>query len=407
MNKIHPSQRDFRLTGEGARGLARLLLAAALACLGVSALSFFLLDEAAALQFKFSYLVSFAFLLSISLGALFFVLIQHVSGARASIAIRRLCETLMTNLYFMPILFLPILAWLPDLYSWVHPEAIASEHVRHAVMQKTGYLNVPFFIFRAILYFAIWLGLAWLLHHWSLQQDETGDPALTLKLRRTSAPGLLLFAFSVTFASFDWLMSLEPGWFSTIYGVYFFAASACAFFSVMILVIIAVIASKAVGDSINTEHLHDMGKWLFGFIVFWAYIAFSQLLLIWMANLPEETVWFAERWNHRGWRIFSWTLIFGHFALPFLFLLPRFIKRVKLTAGFAAIWMLAMHYLDLYYLVMPTLNATHVPLHITDPFLTGGLFLAFMALFIWRLLPNPIIPARDPHLRDSLAFENL
>jgi hypothetical protein len=233
-------------------------------------------------------------------------------------------------------------------------------------------------------------------------------------MRRWSAPGMLLFALTITFASFDWVMSLDPRWYSTIFGVYFFSGAVLAVLAVLILVAMIANRSGAIGRAITVEHTHDLGKLLFTFVIFWAYIAFSQLLLIWMGNIPEETAWYAQRWRPPFWHAVSWALFLGQFALPFLFLLPRAVKRNRLTLGLAALWILAIHYVDLYWLIMPAF-ALHTGLvaaaHAFTPragdlFLFVGMGGLYFFVYVWRLARQPLVPVRDPYLADSLAFEN-
>jgi hypothetical protein len=400
---IQPSA--FRLRGVHSTSVSMACMAGAISFLLASA-AMVLLNGDLKRQIQFSYLVSFMFYLSISLGALFFVMLQHLTGARWSVAVRRPCEVLMMNLPLLAVLFVPIAAWMmPELYLWARPEAVAHDPILQA---KAPYLNRPFFVLRAVLYFAVWIGLARLFFGRSVAQDRSGDARITLALRRWSAPGIILFALTTTFAAFDWLMSLEPHWYSTIFGVYYFSGAILGLLAMLILISLALSSPGASGETaITVEHLHDLGKLMFGFLVFWAYIAFSQFLLIWMADLPEETVWYGERWAATPWMIFSLLiLVFGHFLAPFLYLLPRTIKRNRLTLGLGAVWLLMMHYLDLYWIVMPAFDHTRVPLHPMDPFLFAGMGCVFMFAVIRRMQRQAYIPVRDPYLAESLAFEN-
>ena len=272
--------------------------------------------------------MTFAFFLSISLGGLFFVLLEHCTRAGWSVVARRVAEAIAANVWLMAVLAIPVVLGMHHLYHWSDAAAVAHDPLIEA---KVGFLNPTFFMIRLAIYFTIWGVMATFLYRTSLAQDASGDPALTLRMERLSAPGMVLFALSLNFAAFDLLMSLDPHWFSTIFGVYYFAASVVAFFAVMPKVLWALQSRGILKNAITVEHYHDFGKLLFAFVVFWAYIAFSQYMLIWYANVPEETEWFLKRQTGE-WTTVSLLLIFGHFVVPFLLLVSRFIKRRPLLA---------------------------------------------------------------------------
>ncbi|GJM43413.1 MAG: membrane protein [Gemmatimonadota bacterium] len=353
-----------------------------------------------------SYLVAFCFFLSIMLGALFFTLIQHVTRAGWSVVLRRFAEAIAANAPLMAVLALPILVPIALgrdlLYVWTSSEALAHDHL---MAGKVGFLNPTFFLIRMVVYFGAWSLMGSWFFRKSVEQDTSGDPNLTVKMQSASAPGLFVFAITLTFASLDLLMSLEPNWFSTMFGVYFFAGSALAFFATLPIVSYFTQKAGRLVGLISREHYHDMGKFVFAFIVFWAYIAFSQYMLYWYANIPEETVWFLRRQTGQ-WESLSWLLLFGHFIVPFLALISRIPKRAKGTLIVGAFWMLLMHYADLYYVAMPHLSEGVIPLSLMD--LTamlgvGGFFVASVAT---RLRNRSLVPQRDPRLHESLAFEN-
>ncbi len=402
MHDNNDTKPGFRFRGRGPDTVRRILLAMGLAMLMVSC--FWLLDPKMHRHFAFSYLVAFMYLVSIALGGLFFVLLHHLTGARWSIVVRRLGEGLMTLLPWLVILFIPVVFMLHSVFEWSHADAVAHDNL---LQHKAAYLNPTFFVVRSLGYFAIWGVLATVLFRKSLRQDQTGDPEIQESMRRWSAPGMILFALTTTFAAFDWLMSVEPHWFSTIFGVYYFAGIMVSVLSFMILLAIGLGSRAAMGNAITPEHFHDLGKLLFAFIIFWAYIAFSQMMLIWMANLPEETFWYRNRWEPAGWRMVSVLLLVGHFILPFFYLLLRFVKRTWFTLGAVATWMLVMHYVDLYWIVMPTFSPNAVPLHVMDIFLMLGLTALFLSVYLWKIGRHPLVPAGDPHLKESLAFENM
>ncbi|MBN2328840.1 MAG: quinol:cytochrome C oxidoreductase [Candidatus Omnitrophica bacterium] len=353
-------------------------------------------------HFYHSYLTSFCYFLSLSLGALFFVMLQHLTRAAWSVAVRRIAEIVAASVPLFAILFIPILFGLTTLYHWTDGEAAAHDPL---LQSKSPYLNSAFFLVRCVFYFACWWILSRYLFARSLQQDKSGDPSLTLKMEKVSAPGMILFALTLTFAAFDWLMSLDAHWYSTIYGVYYFAGSAVGFLALLTILCFLLQRSGRLTNVITIEHYHDLGKLLFAFIFFWAYIAFSQYLLIWYANIPEETAWYLKR-QEGPWLWISLLLLFGHFIIPFLGLLSRYPKRRKtILAGWAA-WMLIMHWIDLYWLVMPEFSRGRIPFHVIDLGCLlgiGGLFLATIA-YIAR--GRSLAPLRDPRLGDSLTFEN-
>jgi hypothetical protein len=353
-------------------------------------------------QFFFSWLVSFLFFLSLALGGLFFVLIQYATQGGWGIVLRRIGETIFALLPVMAVLFLPLLLGLRDLYSWAVPGA--AEH--DALLRwKAPYLNVPFFLIRAAVYFAVWTFMALLYYRGSRGQDVTGDPAVSARLRRLAGPAIIVLALTQTFASIDWIMSLTPHWYSTMFGVYFFAGSFVGFIALLSILAAAMRQAGLLETVISPEHLHDMGKLLFAFTSFWAYIAFSQFFLIWYANLPEETIWYRARLEG-SWEAVSILLMAGHFGVPFFYLMGRDVKRRGWTLAVGGVWVLAMHFVDLYWQVMPTLHPDGVrlsPLDVAAFIAVGGCFVAAAG---WLMRRQALVPLRDPRLAESLAFEN-
>ena len=238
-------------------------------------------------QLYFSWLVSFLFFLSLALGGLFFVLIQYAAQGGWGVVLRRIGETTFATLPVMAVLFIPVLLGLHDIYSWSVPGAAEQDAL---LRWKAPYLNVPFFLIRAAIFFACWSFIALVYHQRSRGQDETGDPAVSARLRRFAGPAIIVLALTQTFASVDWIMSLTPHWYSTMFGVYFFAGSFVGFIALLSVVAAAMRRAGLLDTVITPEHLQDIGKLLFGFTAFWAYIAFSQFFLMWYANLPEETI---------------------------------------------------------------------------------------------------------------------
>lgn len=354
-------------------------------------------------QFFFSYLTAYLFFLSLALGGMFFVLAQHVARAGWSVVVRRFAENVMGTSPLFVLLFVPVALGAHDLFHWTHADAVAEDPI---LQHKQPYLNESFFFIRAVVYLLVWSVLGWWFRRQSVLQDSEGGTRLTRRLQRASGPAILLYAVTVSFAAFDWIMSLDPHWFSTIFGIYFFAGSVVGIFALLVLMSASLRRAGLTGRAITVEHFHDLGKLLFAFVAFWAYIAFSQYFLIWYANIPEETAWFLHRWNG-AWQEVSVTLGVGHFVIPFFFLLPRTIKRSTGALMVAAVWMLGMHYMDLYWLVMPTLHHHGAHLTVMDVatfFGVGGLFLATLG---WLLKRHALVPLRDPRLSESLAFENV
>jgi len=349
-----------------------------------------------------TYLVSFAFFLSISLGALFFVLLEHCTRAGWSVVVRRVAEVVAGNVWLMAVLAIPIVLGMAHLYHWTDTAAAAHDPL---LAGKVGFLNPGFFLIRLVAYFLIWGVMASFLHRTSIAQDTSGDPALTLRMERLSAPGMVLFALSLNFAAFDLLMSLDPHWFSTIFGVYYFSASVVAFLAVMPKILYGLQMRGILTNAVTVEHYHDVGKLLFAFIVFWAYIAFSQYMLIWYGNLPEETEWFLKRQTGE-WTTVSLLLIFGHFLVPFLLLISRVIKRrpllLALTGGYVAL----MCWIDMYWLVVPEFSPGVARFGLLDVLCLLGMSGVYSAAVVLRLKRHSVVAERDPRLVESLAFES-
>jgi hypothetical protein len=385
------------------RRLPVLGLGLAVVGLGAS-LAFGFTSEAARSQLWHSWLVGSLFAVSIALGGLFFVLVHHGTQAGWSVVVRRISEDTMATLPVLALLFLPLLLFGRSyLFPWSHADAVQHDPL---LQHKAPYLNGTFFVIRTVAYFVIWSALAAWFGRLSRLQDETGDHELTRRMRRASAPGLILFAITVTFFAFDWLMSLKPDWYSTIFGVYFFAGSAMAFFAFLALAVIAGRRAGLLAGIVTTEHQHDIGKLQLTFVAFWAYMAFSQFLLIWYANLPEETSFFSQRLVG-SWRTAGLILLFGHFLVPFFLLLSSALKRNAKALAALSAWLLAMHLLDLYWLVMPNLHPTGMAPSLLDAATLIGCCGLLLAAFGGALRRQALIPLRDPRLPESLTFENV
>jgi len=362
-----------------------------------------------------SYIINFAFITSLALGALFFVLVQHATGAGWSVAVRRMAEVIAASLPWLGLLGLPILipvvTGMADVYPWANAEEVAHDPL---LQWKQPYLNAPFFIVRALIYFGLWTILARFYYTCSVAQDKTGDQRLTLRMQRFAGFSIVLFGFTVTFFSIDLIQSMTPHWYSTMYGVYFFAGSIVSFFALLSLVMFILQQNGYLEQTITAEHYHDIGKFVWAFTIFWAYIAFSQYMLIWYANLPEETAWYHARQQSTWWIVIATMLIVGHFMVPFAALMSRHSKRRKGWLAAVAVWVIAMHWLDVYYLVGPRAHhlhsseghATSGNLHWSDLTLLIGLGGLLAGIVFFQLRRASLLPERDPRLQESLNFEN-
>ncbi len=345
-----------------------------------------------------AYLLSYFYFVSLSLGGLFFVAIQHISNAGWSVTVRRVSESLAT---FLPVALgagLILLFGAHHLYSWLDTDYVAADPI---LSGKAPYLNWGFFIIRMIVFLVLWVLLARVIVGRSVRQDETGDVKLTVKNVPASIAFVLIFALSYSLFSVDLLMSLEPHWFSTIFGVYCFSGAFQAGLAMIILIAIYLRNKNLVNGLITEDHLHDLGKYLKAFTVFWAYIAFSQYILIWYANLPEETVFYYHR-SHGGWALISLSLLVFKFVVPFIALLPRWAKRTPGHLAAVSILILVMQFVDFYWLIYPNYNGEEAVLGWYEI----GLFLGFLGLFLWMvgsfLSRRNLIPIKDPRLEESL-----
>ncbi len=388
-------------------------------------------------RFSHSYLTSFCFLLTICLGCLFFVTIMHLTRAGWSVTVRRIAELYAACLFPLLILFLPIL--IPVLlgsdtvYPWNSDgwSVFGSAEEKAAVVAqsanlppleelKNDYLNPGFFGIRTIAYFSIWGLMSWFFLGNSLRQDQTGEKKITLRMQKHSTWLMVIFAATLVFASFDYEMSLSPLWFSTMFPVYIFAGSFLSALATMTLTALLLQRSGRVTDEITVEHYHDLAKLMFAFVFFWGYIAFSQFMLIWYANIPEETFWFAWRINAlpgqesgwSGWQWMSIILVFGHVFIPFLGLMARTVRRSKPFLLFASIYILVIHWVDHYWIIMPQAFENHA-FTFSAPFgMLGdiacaiGLIGLFLAIFFLISGNKPLVPLKDPRLGESLNFHN-
>lgn len=411
--------------------------------------------------FYFAYLTGICFWLSIAIASLFFVLMQFLTRAGWSVAVRRVAESMAATIPVIGVLSLPILVSVAtergDLYPWALPldtathaaegEAEAAPGVEkpaaltpgltavaeinqsagpkvggaevarartldETVLKKRAWLNPPFFIGRIVFYFLVWSLIA--LYFWqeSTLQDDAGDVAITERLQALAGPSLVVLGVTMTLAAFDLIMSLEPHWFSTMFGVYFFIGGVVSFYALLILTVLMLQHGGWLKASITAEHYHDMGKFLFAFTFFWGYIAFSQYMLLWYASIPEEVAWLSNRGATteltyvNSWSLVAVALLFGQFLIPFAGLMSRHVKRVKGLLAFWAVWILVFHFVDTCWMILPDLGpAEHQGLAVLAAMAAvigvGGVV---MVAWVRITAGHPVRPLRDPRLEESLAF---
>ena len=352
-------------------------------------------------QFSYSWLFAFAFFFTLCAGCFFWTIVHHATDAEWSVVVRRQLENLAALLVVLALLFVPILLLRHHLYAWmdIPPGAEPS------LDSKRAYLNWGFFLGRAVFFFGFFILASLFLRRFSVQQDKDGNPRFTIWMRKVAFTSLPLFALCLTFGAFDWLMSLNYRWFSTMFGVYIFAGAAGSSMSLLVLVITALRQAGYLKDVVTLEHYHIMGKWMFAFCVFWAYIGFGQYMLIWYANMPEETEYFITR-NTESWWVLSMLLVIGRFFGPFAILLLRSIKKQPHRLCYVAGWILCMQMLDMYLVILPALHGTGVHVSIWDfvSLIAIGATLGFVYL---QIVPRTsLFPIRDPRLIESLRLTN-
>ena len=352
------------------------------------------------------YLFAYVFFTGLTLGCLAIVMLQHLTGGAWGIPIRRILESGTRTLPLIAVLFLPIALGMKHLYSWSRPEEVAKDALLQA---KEAYLNVPFFLARAAFYFAVWIAIAYLVNRWSLEQDRASSRALTRRLQILSAGGLVAYGLTMTFASIDWVMSLEPHWFSTMYGVLYIAGQALNALAFVTAALVLMSGEEPFSGFVRPAHYHDLGKLLLAFVMFWSYVAFAQYLIIWAGNLPEEIPWYLRRLNG-GWAWVGGALIVLHFALPFLLLLPEAANRNSRILVAVAGLVVLMRFVDVYWLVRPVFTqasasaaSARFQIHWLDLAASIGIGGVWLAVFLWQLDERPLLPVNDPEFVEALA----
>ena len=377
------------MAGPGVGRLQRRALVVGLAALALCIIGAFISPA----QFFRSYLLGYLFWAGVALGCLAILMLQHLSGGAWGMVIRRMLESGSRTLPLMALLFVPLIPGIRQLYGWARPD--------NAIPHQAAYLNVPFFLFRAVLYFGVWLSMAYFMNRWSREQDRTGDLRLARRLQMLSGPGLVLYGLTATFAAIDWVMSLEPHWSSSIFGILIIGGQALSAMAFIIAVAVLLAQHEPLSGVLLPGHFHDLGKLLLAFVMLWAYFAFSQLLIVWSGNLPEEIPWYLHR-LHGGWGWVGVLLILFHFALPFVLLLSRDLKRNARALALLAVAVIFMRLVDLFWLTAPEFWPGRFHLHWMDIAAPVGIGGVWLAVFAWQLRGWPLLPIGDRYLEKAL-----
>jgi hypothetical protein len=350
-------------------------------------------------QFMQSYLMAYMLCLGVTLGCLALGMVHQLSGGAWGVVIRRPIGAATRTLPVMTVLFLPIALGMRYLYVWTNADLVAHDEI---LQHKHAYLNTPFFLVRAAIYFAVWNALAYFLNSWSLRQDQTAEQKLARRMQMLSGGGLLAYGFTITFASFDWLMSLEPHWFSTIYGVLIMGGQGLSALAFLIVVLVWLSRRAPLDRIVVPAHFHDLGNLMLAFVMLWAYFSFSQYLIIWSGNLPAEIAWYMHRLE-TGWRAVGITLIVGHFVVPFVVLLSRQVKRQPDLLLKVAVFVLLARLVDLFWLVAPEFHQHGIAISWLDVVLPLALGAIWVGCFIWQLRGRAILPLHDPEFDEALG----
>jgi hypothetical protein len=350
-------------------------------------------------QFFHAYLIGFIFWTGITIGSLALLMLQHLTGGAWGLVMRRVLEATTRTLPLMILLFIPILVGLYQIYPWTNRARM--DQVDALREKAAHYLNPPFFMTRAAIYFGFWSLLALLLNWFSLEQDRSADPKLRKRMQMISGPGLGLLIISITFTAIDWVMSLEPAWSSTIYGLIFVASWSLSALAFTIVAMSWLSKREPMNAVVQVSHFHDWGNLLLALVMLWTYFAFSQYLIIWSGNLPEETTWYVAR-KHDGWGAIALAIVILQFAFPFMTLLSRAAKKSSHKLAQLAVLILIMRIVDVIWLVEPAFNTEHFHLSWMDvvaPIAIGGLWLA---TFAWQLQKRSLMPINDPQFEQAL-----
>jgi hypothetical protein len=384
-----------QLIPELAQHQRRFLLVGATAA-AVSLVGWFL----QAPQFYQSYLTAYMLVLGATNGCLAFAMIHQLTGGAWGVVTRRIIGAATRVLPVLTLLFLPIALGMTHLYEWTHTDVVAADTV---LSHKSAYLSVPFFLLRAAVYFAVWNGLSYFLNAWSLEQDRTGDPALSRRMYRVSGAGLVAYGVTTTFASIDWMMSLDPHWYSTIYGVLIMGGQGLTAIAVIIIALAWLSAREPLNTIVVPQHFHDLANLLLAFVMLWAYFSFSQYLIIYSANLPEEITWYMSRLQ-TSWRAVGLFLVVFHFAVPFMILLFRSLKRAPRVLVKVALGVILVRAVDLFWLVAPHFHKEQLTVTWLDVVLLLALSSIWIGCFLWQLRGRAILPLYDPQFREVIGL---
>jgi hypothetical protein len=350
-------------------------------------------------QFFQAYLMAYVFVLGVTLGCLALGMIHQLSGGAWGVVTRRLIGAASRVLPVLTVLFIPIALGRHQLYEWTRADLVARDEVLRA---KQLYLNTPFFLARAAIYFLVWNALVHFLNTWSLEQDRSPDPRLARRMQVLSGGGLLAYGLTITFASFDWLMSLDPHWFSTIYGVLVMGSQGLTALAFLIAALVWLSRRPPLDAIVAPVHFHDLGNLMLAFVMLWAYFAFSQYLIIFSGNLPEEITWYLHRLR-TSWRFVGLTLVVFHFAVPFLVLLSRKVKRAPQLIVKIAFAILAARLIDLFWLIAPAFHRDGLVVHWLDILLPLSLGAIWLGCFVRQLRGRAILPVHDPQFEEALG----
>ena len=372
----------------------RLLIAGAVGAV-VSVLGFLLNSR----QFFQSYLMAYMLWLGVTLGCLALGMVHQLSGGAWGVLIRRPIGAASRVIPLMTVLFLPIALGVMRIYPWTNADLVAHDE---ALQHKQLYLNVPFFLTRAAIYFLTWNALSYFLNRWSLEQDRTGDPRIARRMQMLSGGGLVAYGLTITFASFDWMMSLEPHWYSTIYGVLILGGQGLSSLAFLIIVLVWLSRRPPLDQIVVPAHFHDLGNLMLAFVMLWAYFSFSQYLIIWAGNLPAEIAWYLHRMQ-TGWRPIAVVLMLFHFALPFVVLLSRTVKRQGRLLVRVAIAVLVVRLVDLWWLIGPEFHTDGIAVSWMDAWIPLSVGALWLAAFIYQLRGRAILPVHDPEFDETLG----
>jgi len=347
-----------------------------------------------------SYLLAFVFWNGLAVGSLAVLMLQYLTGGAWGIAIRRELEAAARTFPVTALLFLPLILGMGRLYLWTHADAVARDPL---LQKKALYLNTPFFLARTALAFAIWMLLAHFLTRWSAEQDSHADhKPFDRKLQLISGGGLVVYALTTTFTSVDWVMSIEPHWYSTMYGVLYMVGHALSALALATLALVSLARREPVYGFLGGRHLHDLGKMMFAFTMIWAYVNFSQYLIVWSGNLPEEITWYLARFRG-GWGWVGAAILLFHFAVPFLLLLSRRANRNPRLLARAAALLLVMRFVDVAWLILPAFSRGAFRIHWLDATIPIGMGGVWLSVFARNLTRRPLLPIHDPGFEEALA----